>query len=112
MVRDHLPQPSTTKNIKEMKLVKHGEDYIILSDADVAIQVIKQSEVIDGDAVLKEKQLEAKYAKRAAAMSNEKLLEMFATSVLMRITGGITLREDHDIMATAICSEILKRMNK
>ena len=95
-----------------MKLVKDGEDYIILSDADVAIQVIKKSEVIDGAAILKEKQLEAKYAKRAAAMSNEKLLEMFATSALMCITGIVTLREDHDIMAAAIYSEILKRMSK
>lgn len=95
-----------------MKLVKDGEDYIILSDADVAIQVIKKSEVIDGAAILREKQQEAKYAKRAAAMPNEKLLEMFATSIFMRITGGITLRGDHDIMAAAIYSEILKRMNK
>ena len=95
-----------------MKLVKDGEDYIILSDADVAIQVIKKSEVIDGAAILKEKQLEAKYAKRAAAMSNEKLLEMFATSVFMRTAGCFTLHEDHDTMSAAIYSEILKRMSK
>ncbi len=94
-----------------MKLVKQGDNYIILSDADVAIQVIKQSEVIDGDKVIEAENAKKKYAAKAAAMSNEKLLDMLVSFIYLNVYGTpATQHKDHDMMGEAIYSEILNRM--
>lgn len=101
----------TTQNKRIMKLVKQGDNYIILSDADVAIQVIKKSEVIDGDQIVEAENAKKKYAAKVAKMSNEKLLEMFTQFIYLTIYGiPTTQHEDHDMMGEAIYSEILNRM--
>lgn len=93
-----------------MKLVRQGNDFIILSDADVAIQVIKESEVINGDEIVEAQLARNKYAAHVKKMSNEKLLELFATSFYM-VAFGLDTHKDHNLMGEAICEEILNRMD-
>ncbi len=101
----------TTQKQMRMKLVKQGDNYIILSDADVAIQVIKQSEVIDGDKVIEAENAKKRYAAKVAAMSNEKLLDMLVSFIYLNVYGTpATQHKDHDMMGEAIYSEILNRM--
>lgn len=93
-----------------MKLVRQGEDFIILSDADVAIQVIKQSEVIDGNKVIEAENARKRYAAKVARMSNEKLIEMFVAFIAIDACDEIK-HKDHDMMGETIYSEILNRMS-
>ena len=94
-----------------MKIVDQGDNLIILSDADVAIQVIKKSEVIDGNKIAEAENAKAKYAAKVANMSNEKLLEMFASFIYLSIYGNPAAQHnDHDMIGEAIYTEILNRM--
>lgn len=94
-----------------MKIVEQGDNYIILSDADVAIEVIKKSEVIDGNKIIEAENVKKKYAAKVSTMSNEKLLDMFASFICLSVC-GTSAHKDHEIMGEAIYTEILKRMSK
>lgn len=94
-----------------MKLVRQGEDFIILSDADVAIQVIKQSEVIDGNKVIEAENARKRYAAKVARMSNEKLIEMLISFFYIDFCGGLK-HKDHDVMGEAVYTEVLNRMSR
>ncbi len=92
-----------------MKIVDQGDNLIILSDADVAIQVIKKSEVIDGNKIIEAENAKKKYAAKVAAMSNEKLLDMFVSFICLNVY-GTPAHKDHAMMGEAIYTEILNRM--
>lgn len=94
-----------------MKLVRQGEDFIILSDADVAIQVIKQSEVIDGNKIIEAENVRKRYAARVAKMPNEKLIEMLISFFCIDLCGGLK-HKDHDVMGEAVYTEVLNRMSR
>ena len=94
-----------------MKLVKQGDNFIILSDADVAIEVIKKSDVIDGDAVSKQEAERQRYVRNVQKMQDEKLLDMFATAIYMKIMGA-EAHKNHDLMCEVIYEEIINRMKK
>ena len=92
-----------------------GEDFLILSDADVVIQQVKKSEVIDGETVIREQQenaKRAKYARKAQKMANEKLLEVFCGIFIAGEFPPEERHEDHELMLEELHDEIIRRMDK
>ena len=95
-----------------MKIMRQGGDYLIINDKEKVIEIVKEKDIIDGDAVMLEQKRRKTYMEYASTLSNESLLEAFA-----ELIGTIVLEKDSnypdfDNVAEVIYEAIIARMSK
>lgn len=95
-----------------MKIMRQGGDYLIIDDKEKVIEIVKEKDIIDGDAVMLEQKRRKAYTEYASTLSNESLLEAFA-----ELVGTIVLEKDSnypdfDSVAEVIYEAIIARMSK
>ena len=92
--------------------MRQGGDYLIIDDKEKVIEIVKEKDIINGDAVMLEQKRRKTYMEYASNLSNESLLEAFA-----ELIGAIVLEKDSnypdfDNVAEVIYEAIIARMSK
>lgn len=92
-----------------MKLVRDSANssIMILGDDNSVLQVVKESEVLDAAAVLREE----KYRKKASKMNNTELLQSYTEMVGVMALDRESNYPDFELMMDAVAGELFNRLS-
>lgn len=95
-----------------MKLVRDpiNSSIIILGDDNRILQVVKESEILDAAAFLREEKYQ-KYRKRASKMNNTELLRNYTEMVGVTALNQESNYPDFELIMDTITTELFKRLS-